>query len=92
MHWFKAAKGDTSPSVDEAGIAREISALSESPQWQVFKKEVEKLILAYTPDVDTVRNADHAIEVASRLAFISGVKRVLGMPEQYKQILKSSLK
>jgi hypothetical protein len=92
MHWFNKAKASPANPSDVMGVAREVAALSESPQWDAFKQLAEKLIESYTPDVDTVHNADHAIEIASRLAFVSGVKRVLGLPEQQKATLKSLLK
>lgn len=71
-----------------AKTASAILSLEDTEGWKAFVKESEKLVAALTPDVATF-NSEDAVKIAAQMAFISGVKRCIGLMQQQKDILAS---
>lgn len=67
-------------------VSASIAALEETEGWKYLVLAAEKLIQIYTPNI-TSFTSEEATEIASKMAFISGVKRCLGIPEQHKKKL-----
>lgn len=65
--------------------AEAIVSLSNSPGWAAFVGEAERLIASFTPDVSSFDDK-HATVIASQMAFISGIKRCIGLMDQQKSI------
>jgi hypothetical protein len=70
-------------------IAQSIIDMSETPGFKHYARAVEALIDNMTPEVSEVPNGDAAIALASKLAFVSGMKRALKIPNQQKDILNN---
>jgi len=73
----------------ELDTAKAIAALEETEGWQAFVRVAESLIKAMTPEVQRFTQ-EEATEIASQLAFASGIKRCIGLMQQQKDIINSS--
>lgn len=71
------------------GVAREVASLEQAPGWKHFVKLAEAFAANQTPHVSAVKGQEHAIEIASQLAFASGVRAAIGLIQQQKDILRS---
>lgn len=69
-------------------VAKAVVSLEETEGWQQFTQLAEKLIFSMTPDISAF-TPDMATQIASQMAFVSGVKRCIGLMDQQKNILES---
>ena len=65
-------------------ISKSIAQMTESEGWKYFTAECEKVIRATTPEVTTF-SSEEALQIAGKLAFISGIKRALALAEKHKK-------
>lgn len=71
-----------------ANKAKAIAELEQSEGWQHFLQAANDLIATYTPELSECTTDDMA-RIATRMAFVSGVKRCIGLMQQQKDILES---
>lgn len=75
------------PTERELEIAKMIVALEETEGWAHFKNAVNDLIQTMTPDVSQFTQ-EQATVYASKLTFVSGIKRCIGLMDKFKNQLK----
>lgn len=69
-------------------IAESILSLEGTEGWQHFKKAAEELANSQIPHI-THFDAQQATEIASKVAFASGVRACLALMERQKETLKA---
>lgn len=74
------------------GIAQEIVSLGETQGWKHFVQAAESFANSQLPRVDHVKGQEHAIEIASRAAFASGIRACVGLMQQKREELNSLTK
>lgn len=70
-------------------IAKAVVTMSESDGWQAFVQLADALIASMTPEVSQF-DAQKATVIASQMAFVSGIRRCIGLVQQQKDILASN--
>jgi len=65
-----------------------ITEMAESEGWKAFSELAETLVKTYTPDVNSF-TPDQATAIASQMAFVSGIKRCVGLIDQQREILQT---
>lgn len=70
-------------------ILEAIVSLENSESWKHFALAAEDLARSNMPDISMVHDADHALQVASQVAFASGIRRAVGIIRSSKEKLKS---
>jgi hypothetical protein len=85
---FKARSVDEAERAKQVERAKAIIALEESEGWKHLKAVAEELINSYTPDISSF-TTEQATTIASQIAFTSGIKRILGIVNQQREILAS---
>lgn len=83
-----AAEREAAKRSRDREIARSIVALEETEGWKHFTKIAEALIEANIPNISQFSD-EGATLIASQIAFVSGIKRCLGLIKQQKDILSS---
>jgi hypothetical protein len=68
--------------------AQAIASLCESEGWPVFLKAVSDLIARETPRPEKF-TADEAIQIASKMTYIAGIKRCLQVITQAQDKIQS---
>ncbi len=68
--------------------AKAIVSLEASEGWKHFTELAKEVIESNTPDISTF-NSEDAVKIAAQMAFISGIKRCIGLMEQQKDVLAS---
>lgn len=76
-------------SAQVQAIAQSITDLSQTEGWRHYLKTVEALINAETPKNSQVNGVDDAIQIASKMAFVNGLKRAIQIPEAQAKRLNS---
>lgn len=85
--------GKASPARKEADdkarrLAAAIVGMEGSEGWKAFKELAESLAVTMTPRPEEFK-AEDAVLYASRMTFVSGIRRCIGLMEQQKEILAS---
>lgn len=89
MHLFdKLFQSNEPQRLKAVNTARAIVSLEDTEGWKAFVGVANDLIASFTPDVTTF-TPDSASEIAAQMAFVSGIKRCLGLMAQQKDILAS---
>lgn len=72
----------------DLAAAKAIAEMEQSEGWKHFKAKAEALIESNIPNVSQFSD-EGATLIASQIAFVSGIKRCLGLMTQQKEILAS---
>lgn len=67
-------------------ILEQLIQLKQSPIWATYAKAVEREIETQLPGSGIVDGVDGAIRMASRLAYVNGLKRALNIVNQEKRL------
>ena len=70
-------------------IAMRIASLDETPGWIELQKAVEQRIRTEMPVVSEFSEGE-AVQIASRMAFISGMKSVIAIVQHNKKLLSQT--
>lgn len=88
MFGIKLRPLDDEKRARELAVAELVTEMGDSPGWECFQRIANTLADTYTPDIAEF-NSEGAVSVASRMAFVSGIRRCIGLMDQQRDILQS---
>jgi hypothetical protein len=68
--------------------AKQILELRNNPGFKAYCESIQELIEAETPKISSIRDANHAIEIASKLAYVHGLRRSLMVVSQAEETFR----
>ena len=82
------SQADKDKRTQDVNRATAIVRMADSEGWKAFVAEAEELAASHTPEVSAF-TPDMATQIASQMAFVSGIHRTIGLMEKYKDIVAS---
>lgn len=75
------------PDAKTLQAARAIVALREHEGWRHFVALAESLAGSYTPEMAYFSSQEEALNIASKMSFVAGIRRCIGLMDQQRNLL-----